>query len=65
MLERERARNLEETVRLLKEQAEIYQVTINYIKRSVAVSSKNFVELDLMRSFPAANGGAASWWSLQ
>ena len=26
LLERERARNLEETVRLLKEQAEIYQV---------------------------------------
>ena len=29
LLERERARNLEETVRLLKEQAEIYQVGLS------------------------------------
>ena len=43
LLERERARNLEETVRLLKEQAEIYQV-------KTSISSQKEVALNALKS---------------
>ena len=65
LLERERAKNLEETVRLLKEQAQIYQVeassnTIIWPEFSwvfFSQFSKTFIS--------AADGGAAGWWCLQ
>ena len=65
LLERERAKNLEETVRLLKEQAQIYQVkassnTIIWPEFSwvfFSQFSKTFIS--------AADGGAAGRWCLQ
>merc|ERR1712179_114844 len=42
LLERERARNLEETVRLLKEQAEIYQLQMEELQAGGASNSKSF-----------------------
>merc|ERR1712079_464754 len=64
--ERERARNLEETVRLLKEQAEIYQLQMEELQAGGASNSKSFqhfkTQIDkLTKSMGQLEKDTANW----
>jgi len=66
LLERERARNLEETVRLLKEQAEIYQLQMEELQAGGASNSKSFqhfkTQIDkLTKSMGQLEKDTANW----
>merc|ERR1712192_240702 len=66
LLERERGRNLEETVRLLKEQAEIYQLQMEELQAGGASNSKSFnhfkTQIDkLTKSMTQLEKDTANW----
>merc|ERR1719370_1247314 len=66
LLERERARNLEETVRLLKEQAEIYQLQMEELQAGGVSNSKSFqhfkTQIDkLTKSMTQLEKDTANW----
>merc|ERR1712192_310061 len=66
LLERERGKNLEETVRLLKEQAEIYQLQMEELQAGGASNSKSFnhfkTQIDkLTKSMTQLEKDTANW----